>query len=107
MRKPGWRDGVLAAALCLTAQQVLAYSGEIYRVCGLDPDGDNYLSLRECGDTGCSEIMRLGPDTYMWTMEPSAVDGWRQVVPMRTVADMFSGNPDVGYVHSRFICEVD
>jgi len=106
MHKLDLRKGLWALALCLTAEPALSYSGEVFRVCGLSPDGDDYLSLRECGDQACDEIMRLGPGVFMWTLEPSAFGGWRKVVPMRTNADMFTANPDVGYVYTGHICKV-
>ncbi|TDQ60505.1 hypothetical protein ATL17_3394 [Maritalea mobilis] len=97
-------------AFCIvlfSAGSAFAYSGELFRVCGLNPAGDNYLSLRECGNSNCKEVTRLGPGTYLWTMEPFDEQGWRQVVPMYGVADMFSGDPDVGFVFARYICRVE
>lgn len=105
MTNAGLQRVALALAVCLTVQGVLAYSGEIYRVCGLGLDDFKSLRLRECIGTDCDEIIRLAPGTYVWTIEPNAIEGWRKVVPMRAVADMFTATPHVGYVDSHYICE--
>jgi hypothetical protein len=97
----------LAIGVAFAASAANAYTGELYRVCGLDPNGDNYLSFRTCGNSSCEEIARLGPGTYMWSMEPQSENGWREVVPMFGVADMFNANPDVGYVYDRYICDAE
>ncbi|WP_027834801.1 hypothetical protein [Maritalea myrionectae] len=93
--------------IVFAATSAFAYSGELYRVCGLNPDGDNFLSMRTCGSTDCDVITKLLPGTFMWTMEPTAQNNWRQVVPMYGVADMFSADPDVGFVYSKYICKVE
>ncbi len=88
------------------AAPVLAYSGEDYVVCRLNPAGDNYLSLRACGSSNCRELMRLGPGTFLSTMEPYAVRGWRQVIVKRNAQDESYSGPD-GWVFSKYICRIE
>jgi hypothetical protein len=100
-----------AVALMLgVLSPALSYDGERYRVCGLNPQGDNYLSLRTCGSTRCAEIARLGPNTYLFTPEPFSQGRWRQVVVMRNYNDMYPypvGNRLSGWVYDRYICDAN
>ncbi|PLX35608.1 MAG: hypothetical protein C0605_09235 [Hyphomicrobiales bacterium] len=93
----------LAAALLwlgLTAG-AQAYSGEVLRVCGLDPYGDNFLSLRSCGSSRCREIGRLGPGTQVLTLEPYG--RWREVLLQAYRGDNnFSGGR--GWVFGKYLC---
>jgi len=82
------------------------YSGEVYTVCRLDPNGDNYLSLRTCGASSCREKQRLDPGTFLLTMEPYDKGGWREVTVMSHIED-YSANGQTGWVFSRYICMVD
>jgi hypothetical protein len=68
---------LVAALMASLSSSAQAYSGEVFVVCRLNPAGDNYLSLRTCGSTKCREIRRLGPGTYLDSMEPYAVRRWR------------------------------
>ncbi|WP_316858770.1 hypothetical protein [uncultured Cohaesibacter sp.] len=81
-----------------------AYSGELYFVCGLNPHGDNFLSLRTCGSTRCAEIMRLGPDTPLLSWEPYGTNGWRQVDVLPYPTAPQGGNYPSGWVFERYIC---
>lgn len=83
------------------------YSGEVYTVCRLNPDGDNYLSLRDCPSSSCPELLRLGPGTFLWTTEPFSEQGWRPVIVMRDINDEYPVNRPSGYVFDRYICRVD
>lgn len=83
-----------------------AYDGQIYRVCGLNPYGDNYLSLRTCGSTRCREIMRLGPGTALRSWEPWGTRGWRQVDVIPHINAPHMGNYQTGWVFEKYICEV-
>jgi len=80
-----------------------AYSGEVFVVCHLNPAGDNFLSLRSCGATKCYETMRLGPGTYLDTMEPYAEKGWREVIVRKNARDDSYNGPK-GWVYSKYIC---
>ena len=84
-----------------------AYSGEIYTVCRLNPQGDNFLALRDCGSTKCPAIKRLGPGTFLWTLEPYSNGGWRPVTVMRDINDEYPIKGPTGYVFDRYICKVD
>lgn len=83
-----------------------AYSGEVYVVCKLNPSGDNYLSLRECGSSKCKEITRLHPGTFVETWNPERTS-WRQVSVMRSIQDEHPVDTHSGYVYSKYICEIN
>ncbi len=97
---------VSIAALCLISTPLAAYSGEDFYVCRLNPKGDNYLSLRTCGSSKCAEIMRLGPDFMVTSMEPWDEQGWREVVT-RGYAQDDTGAGTVGWVFEKYICPMD
>lgn len=83
-----------------------AYDGQVYRVCGLNPNGDNYLSLRTCGSTKCREILRLGPGTPLRSWEPWGTRGWRQVDVLPHIDAAHGGNYASGWVFEKYICEI-
>ena len=83
-----------------------AYDGELFVVCGLNPRGDNYLSLRACGSTRCAEIMRLGPDTPLRSWEPWDEGGWRHVDVLPYLDAVHGGNYVSGWVFQKYICPV-
>ena len=82
-----------------------AYDGEQYVVCNLNPDGDNFLALRSCGSTSCDMIRKLGPGTFLITMEPFEVKGWRAVIVQDDIQDWSYAGVD-GWVFAKYICEV-
>ena len=61
------------------AAALLVFSGPALAdyVGGLDPDGDNYLSLRSGPGSKYDELRRMGPDTVVTVIEKRA--GWRRV----------------------------
>ena len=63
---------VAVAALFLAAGAAVAD-----HVGGLDPAGDNYLSLRTGPGSGYAEILRMGPDTPLTVLQSSGK--WRRV----------------------------
>ncbi|SNY91775.1 hypothetical protein SAMN04515647_2017 [Cohaesibacter sp. ES.047] len=89
-----------------TVSRALAYSGELYRVCGLNPYGDNYLSLRTCGSTRCREIARLGPGTPLRSFEPVGMHGWREVEVLPSLDAPYVGGYQIGWVFEKYICTV-
>ncbi|MBZ0216850.1 MAG: hypothetical protein K8F25_09880 [Fimbriimonadaceae bacterium] len=91
------------AALLALSTPLLAYSGEYFYVCNLNPRGDNYLSLRTCGSTKCPEILRMGPGMVLTSLEPYAQNGWREVV-VRGYAQDDTDAGTVGWVFSKYIC---
>ena len=93
---------VLAACLGM-AGGVHAYSGEQYVTCGLDPNGDNFLALRSCGSSKCQMLQKLGPGTFMITLEPKGTKGWREVIVQRHVEDWSYEGPK-GWVYEKYIC---
>ncbi len=106
MKRPASQLSFAAIFAALTLGSTLpssAYSGEEYVVCYLNPAGDNYLSLRSCGATKCYEIMRLGPGTYLSSMEPYAEKGWREVIVKKNANDESYSGPK-GWVYSKYIC---
>ncbi|WP_146006492.1 hypothetical protein [Cohaesibacter celericrescens] len=99
-----WLAPMLIAGFLLTTP-AFSYDGQEYVVCRLNPNGDNYLSLRTCGSTRCREIMRLGPNTPLRSWEPYGQSGWRQV-DVLPYLDARGGNYTSGWVFERYICEV-
>lgn len=88
-----------------TAGTLLAYSGEVYAVCKLDPNGDNFLALRRCPSSECQMIRKLGPGTFLHTMNPSSEGRWREVIVKRNIQDeSYTGVS--GWVYDRYICKV-
>ena len=64
------------------AAALLVFSGPALAdyVGGLDPDGDNYLSLRSGPGSKYDELQRIGPDTVVTVIESAQVGGgfnWR------------------------------
>ncbi len=95
-----------ATALVLSsAASLSAYSGEIYTVCKLDPNGDNFLALRTCGSSKCTMTHKLGPGTFLLTWEPYSEGRWRQVTVMRDTNESSATGPS-GWVYDGYICEV-
>ena len=84
--------GVLLAALALWfAALPAAHAAE---VCGLNPRGDNYLSLRTGPGTQHREMLRLAPGTWLDIEDVSGA--WFKVV---------ANGSFVGWVHSRYVCQ--
>ena len=102
MRKIWLAVGLLG----LGAGAVLAYSGEQYVVCNLDPAGDNWLALKAGPDMKSQRLMKLGPGTFLQTWEPDPVGDWREVTVMRDSQDWYGDGPH-GWVHTNYICYVD
>lgn len=98
---------VAIAATMLAGGPGVAYDGEVYTVCKLDPRGDNYLSLRSCRSSRCAEKRRLRPGQFVWTEEPFSEGGWRAVILMKDVNDWHPRNGLRGFVYERYICYVD
>ena len=107
MNGSGCRDLTVAALLLFTTLMTSlawAYSGENYIVCRLNPRGDNFLSLRSCGASRCQEIMRLGPDTPLRSLEPFGTRGWREVQVLPSLDAPEMGGYQTGWVFEKFIC---
>ena len=78
-----------------------AYSGDHYRVCKLDPRGDNFLALRK-GPTAQSEmLMKLPPHYDVEVRGPRENGRW---FPIATVDA--GGNFIYGYVIDTYVCPV-
>ncbi len=90
----------LAVAMLVPSAPMQAYDGEYFRVCRLNPYGDNYLSLRTCPSTRCREIFRMGPGTEVISMNPDPVRGWWEI-------EIQPGQPGeglVGWAYGRYLC---
>lgn len=70
---------------CLTNSQVT----------GLDPRGDNFLSLRSRPAAGARELARLGPGQIVWACDKSADGKWTGIVygPPGSELDCDVGTP--------------
>ncbi len=94
-----------AVAVAITAPAIWAYSGENYVVCNLNPNGDNFLALRTCGSSKCDMTHKLGPDTFLLSMEPTAENRWREVIVLDGLQDESYSGPS-GWVYDKYICEI-
>ena len=68
---------VIRLAVALAAAVAIAGSARADYVGGLDPSGDNFLSLRTGPGGDYPEIRRMGPATALQVLESSG--GWRRV----------------------------
>jgi hypothetical protein len=103
-------------ALIQSVEQFLTYNPEdewegSYAITGLNPNGDNYLSVRACPSTECPEIGRLGPSCAVnedgrlsVTIRPSSGTdrGASWVFVNNSACDDVEG-PAIGYVHSDYL----
>ncbi len=97
---------LMAAATLGLGTAAQAYSGEQYVVCDLNPDGDNFLALRSCESAKCAMQAKLGPGTFLVTMNPTGVKGWREVIVQEHIQDWTYTGPS-GWVFEKYICQVD
>lgn len=95
----------LAAAAASIAFAAHAYSGEQYVTCNLDPNGDNWLALRTGHDVHSKRIAKLGPGTFLITMNPDPVGQWREVIVQKHIED-WSYEGMSGWVYVDYICQV-
>ena len=70
-----WLRAAFAAGVLLLLAGT--WSAQADYVGGLNPRGDNYLSLRTGPGTGYREILRMGPDTIVTVVESSG--DWRHI----------------------------
>ena len=66
-----------ALAVCMLLLLAAALPARADYVTGLNPAGDNYLSLRDGPGAGYREIVRMGPDTIVTVLERRG--DWRRV----------------------------
>lgn len=71
------RTAIRLAGACLLAAGLWGGAAEADYVTGLDPYGDNYLSLRTGPGSRYREILRMGPDTVVEVLERRG--DWRRV----------------------------
>ena len=86
--------------LCLAAAPLWAATGDAYEVCKLDPQGDNFLALRDLPTVDSHMVDKLGPGTLL-TASGEVIDGkWLPVV----VETGGTGLLPYGYVYTGFVC---
>ena len=86
-------SGMMLAMLAVGAGTAPAKAAE---VCGLDPNGDYYLSVREGPGSRYPELTRLGQRTYVDIIDSNDDGSWYVVE-----AD---GEP-TGWVYAGYICQ--
>ena len=94
--------GKLAAiAVCLTglAGPAAAYSGDHFKVCRLDPNGDNFLAFREGPTSQSRLLLKMGPGYDVEVRGQRENGRW---FPAATVDS--SGKFIFGYVYDSFVC---
>ena len=97
--------GVTVTTFTALPSQLHAYSGEQYVVCKLNPNGDNFLALRQCGSSSCRMMAKLNPGTFIYTLNPRSERNWREVVVQRNIQDHTYKGPS-GWVYDKYICRV-
>jgi hypothetical protein len=88
--------------------------GSVGQVAGLNPNGDNYLSVRSKPESGSRELDRLSPDQMVWMCDHSG--SWIGVVYQNAASgedcDLggsaeairpYHGPCQSGWVHEKFI----
>lgn len=90
----------------MSALPAMAYSGEQFAVCNLDPKGDYFLAFRTCGSTKCEMIVKLRPGTFLLSLEPWSEKGWREVLIQAHIDD-FDLDGLHGWVYDKYICRLD
>ncbi|WP_099864411.1 SH3 domain-containing protein [Pararhizobium haloflavum] len=73
-------------------------SVDIYAVCRLDPNGDNFLALRDQPDVRSRMLLKLPAGTRI--EEWGRVGNWMQV-------DVEAEGRPSGYVHASYTCLVE
>ncbi|MGH1368443.1 MAG: hypothetical protein ACRBCL_07475 [Maritimibacter sp.] len=97
------KKALFALTLTLLASSAQAYSGEQYVTCNLNPAGDNWVALKAEADLKSKRLMKLGPNTYMVTLNPAPVGRWREVIVQSDFDDWSYSGPS-GWVHVEYIC---
>lgn len=88
----------VAVAMLMSAVQAYAYSADVFKVCRLDPNGDNFLALRAGPGSSHKMIAKLGPGTVV--MDWDRKGKWYLV----TVGDV---NGMEGWVYANYLCLIE
>ena len=75
-----------------------AYAPDVFSVCGLDPNGDNFLALRAGPGSSHAMLARLGPGTVVMDWERRG--NWYRV----SVGDV---NGTEGWVYAAYLCLIE
>ncbi|MBV7407541.1 hypothetical protein [Maritimibacter sp. DP1N21-5] len=102
-----WKTHLAGAVASVMATAAMAYSGEFYVTCRLDPRGDNWLALKSAPDISSQRIAKLGPGTVLRTWDPAPVGKWRKVTVVAYADDEAPVTGPSGWVHTDYICYVD
>lgn len=82
-----------------------AYSGEGYEVCGLNPNGDNFLALRTGPGASYRMIMKLGPGSVVES-RGTPDRNWLIVVVESANGRNYLRNLPTGYVYTKYLCRI-
>ena len=96
---------LLLIALICAGTGAAAKSGDGYKVCGLNPNGDNFLALRSGPTSSAQMVMKLGPGTVV---ESRGVrqGNWLAVVILQANGRTYLRNLPSGYVFTRYLCDL-
>ncbi|ETX13536.1 hypothetical protein OCH239_09665 [Roseivivax halodurans JCM 10272] len=89
---------ICATAALFVPQTAQAYAPDVFVVCGLDPDGDNFLAMRAGPGSDYRMLERLGPGTVVMDWERRG--SWFRV----SVGDV---NGREGWVYSAYLCMIE
>ena len=99
------RGFLFGLALTLLPSTSIAYPGMAYEVCGLDPNGDNFLALRAGPGSGYGMIMQLGPRSIV-EGRANQSGGWLMVVVEYANGYRYLRDLPSGYVYTDYLCPV-
>lgn len=90
---------ILLTALAFTAPMtVQAYAPDVFRVCGLNRNRDNFLALRAGPGSNYQMLERLGPGTVVMDWERRGK--WFRV----SIGDV---NGREGWVYASYLCLIE
>jgi hypothetical protein len=91
------------ALIAFVASDSHAYTGEAFVVCNLDPDGDNWLALKEGPSSKSKRLKKLGPNTPLATTASFPKGKWREVIVLKGFNEGDGFGPS-GWVYVDYIC---
>jgi hypothetical protein len=82
-----------------------AVSGQAYLVCNLNPNGDNFLALREGPSSSHRMLMTLGPGSIV-EARGTQEGKWLSVVVEHANDQTFLRDLPAGYVYTDYLCPI-
>jgi hypothetical protein len=90
-------------ALTISTSTAVAYSGDAFEVCRLDPNGDNFLALRSGPSSSNGMVMKLGPGSVV-EARGELQGKWLRVVVEIANGQTFLRDLPSGFVYTDYLC---